>query len=460
MVKTEEKQQLSPLVYDHENPPVPFNDQLPEYEGMWKREKFDNFIPSGGFVRDFVLATRGHETTTRFAIWTALLGISAALRRSAYLDWPKPLFPNLYVVLVASPGIARKSFTINWMRSLLYKMHNVYEDEYDQYQERVNVFSGSITAEGLQEYLKPAAQSVRKGNGIAYVDRGSQIAMFASELKTSLPNKSYMEGIIGKLTDLYDCEEDPKGDYTKKDKEQEVRNVFITFIGGTTPDDLEKVLPKEVFGGGFMSRTVVVYENRPERVYPEPIEIPHAPTNDELTQRLAWISKYAGGAFRLSDKAREVHHEWYRNNYKASLLSLDHEERLSRTRYDTILMRMSILIRAQRYEPGTIITLDDYLEAKKILDNTYFESEEEVQKIGNSDYVQHLNRLRTALQKYEELTRKEVASRMSRHIPMAQVNELLDHLRQTGEIKVHRDGEPVHEISSMSKESYVWNGKQ
>jgi hypothetical protein len=444
------------LPYDGENPPTPFNDKLPEYEGLWPHEKFDSFIPSGGFVRDFVLATRGHETTTRFAIWTALLGVSAALRRDAYLDWPKPLFPNLFVILVASPGVARKSFTINWMRSLLYRMHNCWEDEYHRFKYQVNVFAGSITSEGLQEYLKPKEQSVRKGNGIGHVDRGSQIAMFASELKTSLPKKNYMEGIIGKLTDLYDCEEDPKGDYTKKDKEQEVRNVYITFIGGTTPDDLEKVLPEEVFGGGFMSRTVVVYENKPERIYPEPIEIPHAPTNDELTRRLAWISKYATGAYTLSEKAREVHHEWYRKHYKISLSEMDHDERLSRTRYDTILMRLALLVRAQRYEPGTTITLDDYLEAKKILDNTYHESENEVQKIGNSEYAQNMNRIRNTIQKHGEITRAHITSRMSRYARVSEINELLEHLKQIGEIKVLRDGEPSYEITSSTKESYVW----
>ena len=71
-------------------------------------------FPSRGFLKDFLdFASPLTEASTQFHIGTALATLSAATGRRVYLDFGiKPIYPNLYVLVVGKSGISRKSSAI------------------------------------------------------------------------------------------------------------------------------------------------------------------------------------------------------------------------------------------------------------------------------------------------------------------------------------------------------------
>ena len=61
------------------------------------------------WITGFLKYTENTEPPYTFRLWTALHTITAVLQRKCYLPWGSLTFyPNMYIVLVAPPGAARK----------------------------------------------------------------------------------------------------------------------------------------------------------------------------------------------------------------------------------------------------------------------------------------------------------------------------------------------------------------
>src|SRR6056297_1303363 len=98
--------------YSPTSPPIPYSEK--DVTKVWQDEEWDANLPQPGFLTDLVLTTRGIETPTKFAIWSGIFAISTILKRDAYLNWGfKPLYPNMYIILVAPPRMCAKSTVID-----------------------------------------------------------------------------------------------------------------------------------------------------------------------------------------------------------------------------------------------------------------------------------------------------------------------------------------------------------
>ena len=100
-------------------------------------------------------------------------------------------------------------------------------------------------------------------------EKGSQAAFVISELSSLLGKQNYNEGLVGKLTDLYDCK-DYDDDTTISRGYKAFEDIYVTLLGATTRTALEESIPEAAFGEGFMSRVVLVYQHQRTRAYPEP----------------------------------------------------------------------------------------------------------------------------------------------------------------------------------------------
>lgn len=428
----------------------------------WEKEwtDWETILPRGGFLEDFVLATKGTEAPTSFATWMALAVVATVLDRDAYLDlYPVRWFPNLYLILVAPPGVAKKSTVLNYGASLLRGLSAHLEDENLKYKKDVLVHTNRVTPEGLQDLLapRPVAPSRRQDLSGVYVDKGSSLALFISELSTFLGRQSYNVGMVSKLTDLYESK-DHDTDYTKKDGKQHLRNVYVNFVAATTPNDMDSVLPEEAFGGGLMSRTIVVYEENPLRRRPLPIRINGGPTHDDLKEGLAWIAANAFGPYTLSQEAVAYYYLWY-DRFKDNFQAQDTTRKLSMSRMDVLLLKVALLIRAQRYELGRQIEKTDLLKAEQLLNKTYGNNEEATKNVGATERGRIYYKVGEYIKKHGECTRRKVLTAFSRYTSSEELSSILDQLREAGNIEVWNDGAKRGEITRSSKELYVYTGE-
>jgi len=230
------------------------------------------------------------EAPESMVLWSGLVALASALKR--HVKVPKKLmggydiYPNLYVIFVAPPGVARKSTTVGRAEEL---MRSVPE---------INLASTSTSASKLVGELSETID-------------GSMVIL-PSELGTFM-NVSHEE-MYDVLTDLYDN----KFVYTYSTRmhgEEVVERPSINFLAATTPQWVEQQMPIHVIGGGFASRVIWIFEDTPRirQLYyshldPDDFER----YREALAHDLKHIHAKVKGEFRLESKATQKFMEdWY-----------------------------------------------------------------------------------------------------------------------------------------------------
>ncbi|KKK50388.1 hypothetical protein LCGC14_3125520, partial [marine sediment metagenome] len=287
--------------------PVAYKDPS---EKFWAEDPFDIYLPTPGFVSDFILATRGMATPTIFSVWVALFMLSTAIKREAWFKWfPDPIYPNLYVIFVAPPKICAKSVSARLGGQILSVFPDSIDDLGLQTKKRITISKAKITPEAISSLLTVPYVAIPGGKGIIRVKLYPQVCFLVSELGTFLGKQLYNVGLIDRLTNLYDCADDEDDTLSRGIKHFE--NVYVTLLGATTAESLTNTLPEEAFGGGFMSRVILVWQEKSTRIYPMPKEVHGSPTLEILAQRLAWIATHTQGEYVFEEKAQKAYEEWF-----------------------------------------------------------------------------------------------------------------------------------------------------
>ena len=160
--------------------------------------------------------------------------LASVMRRSVY--WPKSLmgsydlFPNLYFILVAEPGVARKSTTVGYGEKLLANLDGI------------NLSSTAVSSSKLIEDLAEAIEA--------------SMTVLPSELGSFMNISN--ESMYDLLTDLYDNKE-VYVQGTRAHGQEKIERPCINFLAATTPKWVENQMPMHVIGGGFASRCIFVF---------------------------------------------------------------------------------------------------------------------------------------------------------------------------------------------------------
>jgi hypothetical protein len=130
--------------------------------------------------------------------------------------------------------------------------------------------------------------------------------LIAKELAVLLGKQRYNEGLISMLTDLFDSPDD-WASRTKGQGEVTLKNVTLTSLWASTPDWLITAIPQDAFGGGFMSRLLLIVQQSTDRCFP----IPEPPSDSshlvEGIQRIKGLK----GEMKLTPQARLWYDQWY-----------------------------------------------------------------------------------------------------------------------------------------------------
>ena len=242
----------------------------------------------------------GEETETphHFWTWAGMFTLSAALQRKVWTPFgQKKLFPNLYVMIIAPPGVARKSPPIRFARNILKELE-------------IPVFVDSASKRAFTMDL----DSIGKDSHFDYkTPEGPIVTLPQSPLSCISPELSSflaidIKNMIEILTDIYDC--DDTWTYKTAGKgEDTVLAPYVTCLFASTPSWIAGNLPSEAIGGGFTRRCVVVFGDEAKKQLSLP---PPPPTKvyQALLQDLGHIKRIVG-EFSWSSAAFEFYDAWY-----------------------------------------------------------------------------------------------------------------------------------------------------
>jgi hypothetical protein len=244
------------------------------------------------WLDEVVNSTVEAESPERFQYWAALSAISAVVKKNLYLDrYYYRLYPNTYVFLVGRSGL-RKGNPVTFSKKLVQEVANT----------RVILGRNSIQAV-LKELGK--AHSVEGGEPV----KDAIGYMVSGELASFLVKDPEALTI---LTDLYDTHaNEPEWRNTLKTSGIDVlKNPCLTLLGATNETHFKDAVPANAVGGGFIARTLIVFEQQ-RRVVNDLLDPPKViPDIKGLAAYLKEVAKLRG-EFIVTAEGRAVYRPWY-----------------------------------------------------------------------------------------------------------------------------------------------------
>lgn len=303
------------------------------------------------WIDGFMEYSENSEPPASFRLWTAISVLSAALQRKCKLEWGSLTFyPNMYVILVAPSGKARKGTAMGFGTEFLEQIS-------------VRLAAESTTREALILALKEATDNIQITPGI--LEFHSSLTVMAPELTVFLGYNNHT--LMSDLTDWYDCRS--RWIYrTKHMGTDEINGIYVTLFGATTPELVRTTLPLDAIGGGLTSRMIFVYESKKGKVVPDPFQSDEAL---KLKQRLKVDLERIHtlkGVFKVTKGFVEKWTEWYCAQEDNPPFN-DHRFSGYIERRPNHAMKLSMIVNASRTDQ-MIITKDDLERAIAILEFT------------------------------------------------------------------------------------------
>jgi hypothetical protein len=226
-------------------------------------------IPRGSFIDAYMAYSDSQETAWSFDLLCALWVLSSIVGPGVQVARGSDrLALNLYILLVAPSGVARKSTALALAQRV-----------WDRCRPPPSItITQRLSPERLNEKLAISPHC----------------AFVASELVSLLGRAGYSHLLPSLLTDIYDCQ----------------GSIYPTFLAASTPTWLAKSLTPEIITGGFGSRLLTVTATRPKRTIPWPEE-----REDEqgFLERAERLLRACGGSgtLVLNREARASYVRWY-----------------------------------------------------------------------------------------------------------------------------------------------------
>lgn len=319
------------------------------------------------------------EPPELFHIWTAISTVAAVLQRKCVINWgPIRFFPNMYVVLCAPPGKARKGTAMAYGSTFLSRIG-------------IKVAAESITREALvREIMEAATTEINDETG--ELTFHSSLTIFSQELTVFLGYNQ--QQLMMDLTDWFDCGRGPEGKWTYRTKHQgtdDITGIWINLIGATTPGLLRSTLSMDAIGGGLTSRIIFVYQEEKGKSCPVLFQTPEiVKLGEDLYYDLEQIYLLKG-QFKPSSDFIDLWVEWYVKQEGRSVFNTPHLEAYCERR-PVHVMKLSMILNACRTD-SMVITSVDLQRAISLLEKTECHMPKVFSGIGKSQHAEVLSKV-------------------------------------------------------------------
>lgn len=248
--------------------------------------------------------TKETEAPVFFHRWCAITSLGAYLGRQTYFHHGHfTLYPNLYTMLIGSPG-TKKSSAIKIATKILRlagyttfsakktRQEKFLMDLAEQHETEEDILSQNIFGK-IEESSK-----------------ASECFIAADEFNNfiGIGNLDFMS-ILGELWDyegIYDYK-------LKNSKSVHIPNPTISILGGNTPTGFSHAFPAEAIGQGFFSRLILVYAEPSGIKYTFP-PVPDIKLQEGLIDILRAIRGTCTGEIQLTGEAYtlvdKIYHSW------------------------------------------------------------------------------------------------------------------------------------------------------
>lgn len=226
------------------------------------------------------------EAAAHWMIGTAVgRGIAMQARGNA-------LSPNTFQLLIGGPGTG-KSQAVNATRSIYIPATSH------------SLIPASVTRAGMEDYMTQNLQQRKAPGGELLMSH--ECLGLSEELQGILPEHDIshltLYNILYDLPDLHIAQ-------TRSMGQIRLESPYCSILSGAQPAFLALQLPEHAWGMGFMSRSLMVFDTKPERKSVFDLQSLDRPMQARLIADLKHISSLYGW-MQWSEEAREIYRVWW-----------------------------------------------------------------------------------------------------------------------------------------------------
>jgi len=374
------------------------------------------------WLQTYIEYTKETESAPIFHKWVGISILAAALSKKVWLNLGRiKVFPNLYVVLVAEPGIARKSQAITYGVEIMNEIDSIF------------MSADAITKEALLQDLE-CAKATFDDCG---VNKGyCSLNIVSKEFESFLGQKKENTKMLVLLTDLFDAHEGPWRYRTKGSGDNVINNVFLNILAATTPGSLASSLPSVAIGGGLTSRILFIWSSGGHKkiAYPAFTQA-MLDMRVKLVHDLSVLARTAGN-YTFSTDARGRWEKWYKFYDERS------PERICKdpafhgwySRKPTFILKIAMILTASKSNSMILEWKEIYaaveiiVEAEELMGKTF-------SAIGRSDVAPDVDLVKTVINQHGSVSEKQLLQIVWRDVDSKKFDNVIDTILKSGEAK-------------------------
>jgi len=372
------------------------------------------------WIESYLHFTRHHIAEERLHLWSALGVLGVAINKSRWMDSGyHRTYPNLYITFIGPSGVGKSTSS------------NLAFDILREAQLKIKIFSDSITAAGLVEFMSMST--------ITYEIEGkiitkTPVVVYASEIGTMLTKKNSLEELTLLLTELFNRDTDYEN-RTKTGGKTIIRGPNLSFFACCFPEWIVENLTSVALKSGFLGRMLTVYtfkkrSNKTEKLTEEEWKV-----RDDLIHDLQIISNQSIEMV-WSVEAEKVYTTWE----QSQPLDLTSDDAIEVqgfvSRKAQFIKKLSILFATSRKDCMNIIEVSDLNRAFELLE----ECEQNARNLKIKPvYVTRVEKMRHVILMLEKRGKKgdpvpirDIMPRVFRQMSKQEVEDAIDTLCHIG----------------------------
>lgn len=367
------------------------------------------------------------EAPDRMHFWVGAWTIAGALRRRVWIDqgyfqWT----PNMYLILVAPPGIVSKSTTLSIGANLLRQI------------EGIKFGPDAITWQALTQALAGANEAVLMPDGSYHPM--SCISIASSEFGTFFnPNDREMVDV---LVSLWDGQLGVWEKQTKTQGADRIENPWINIAACTTPGWIAGSFPEYLIGGGFTSRCVFVFADKKRRLVAYPSAVLPAEFREmqrNLVHDLELISTLRG-PIELTPAAYRFGERWYEQHYTNRPKHLDNNRFGGYlARKQTHIHKLAIILSAAKRDE-LYIDEEELVASAEIVSSLEEDMPQVFDNIGLEGPAKHSTEVLSIIRSHQKIRQSDLFKHCFRFMSYREFEEALNAGVQSKQITLSQEG--------------------
>lgn len=374
------------------------------------------------WLDSYLELNKNTEPAKIFDTWVGYSVIAAALRRKVNLKLGRLVYyPNLFVVLVAEPGIARKTQSIKYGVNFLNTIPEIVTCADSSTKEAM---TDDMENSGLDELMDDGSQL-----------RHSSLSIISKEFESFLGQKKENTRMLVALTDLFDCPDDWSS-RTRHGTSNKIVRPWLNLISATTPDSLASSLPASAIGGGLTSRILFIWADKKKGRHAIPeMTAAEIELSGKLEKDLYQISRLSG-EYVMTEDCKNNWVDWY-NSYDedegGKRICTDKSFSGWYSRKPTYIIKLALLRAAATSQVMTIqwYHIEEAITAIKQVEGSMGQA---FKAIGKSEITAEVDTVLQIITNFGAISEKDLMTIVWRDIDSSKFENVIETLIKTGKV--------------------------